>query len=64
MSFLMRKAIRLNYHLEKNKKDLHNKRGLALVEAKIRRLERYYRSRGRLPEGWKYSLDRAKLEVE
>ena len=64
MSALMKKAVRLKEHLYRNSKDLHNKRGLNLVEAKIRRLEKYYRSRGNLPEGWKYSIDRAKLEVE
>ena len=64
MSALMRRALQIKEHLNKNTRDLHNKRGLALVEAKIRRLERYYSSHGRLPAGWKYTLDRAKLEVE
>ena len=64
MSSLMRRAIALKTHMIKNHKDLHNKRGLALIEARIRRLEKYYRSKGVLPDGWKYTLDRAKLEVE
>ena len=61
---LMRKSVNLSKHLAQNPKDLHNKRGLQLIEAKIRRLERYYISKGILPEGWKYSQETAKLLVE
>ena len=38
---LMTKAVRLDVHLSENPKDLHNKRSLHLIEAKIRRLARY-----------------------
>jgi len=51
---LLRKAGRLVAHLEKNKKDLHNKRVLQLVEAKIHKLARYYKREGILPSNWKY----------
>ncbi len=51
---LIRKATRLHTHLEKNRKDLHNKRALQLVEAKIHRLSEYYKRKGVLPENWKY----------
>ena len=61
---LMRKAIRLNEHLKTNKKDVHNKRNFHLVEAKIRRLERYYKKTGVLPETFSYSISKAKLLVE
>ncbi|TRO46605.1 30S ribosomal protein S15, partial [Candidatus Bathyarchaeota archaeon] len=61
---LLRKAINLSSHLMRNPKDLHNKRALQLIEAKIRRLVRYYKANGRLPEDFKYSLDAARLMVE
>lgn len=61
---LMRRAVELNEHLKKNSRDLHNRRGLQLIESKIRRLVKYYSSEGMLPDGWKYSLDTAKLEIE
>ena len=51
---LLKKAARLMVHLEKNKKDLHNKRALQLVEAKIYKLSRYYKREGVLPPNWKY----------
>jgi len=61
---LMRRAVSLQEHVKKNPKDNHNKRGLNLIESKIRRLVKYYNREGRLPEGWKYSLETAKLEIE
>ncbi|MEM3641810.1 MAG: 30S ribosomal protein S15 [Candidatus Bathyarchaeia archaeon] len=51
---LLKTAARLMTHLEKNKKDLHNKRALQLVEAKIYKLARYYKHEGVLPPNWKY----------
>ncbi|MDH5460135.1 MAG: 30S ribosomal protein S15 [Candidatus Bathyarchaeota archaeon] len=51
---LLRKAASLIAHLEKNNKDLHNKRALQLVEAKIHKLARYYKREGVLPQNWKY----------
>jgi small subunit ribosomal protein S15 len=61
---LMRKAINLSAHLQRNPKDLHNKRALHLIEAKIRRLVRYYKGTGQLSADFKYSLDTARLMVE
>ena len=51
---LLKKAARLTTHTEKNKRDLHNKRALQVVEAKIRKLSRYYKRKGVLPPNWKY----------
>ena len=51
---LLEKAARLHVHLEKNKKDLHNKRAVQLVEARIYKLARYYKREGLLPPDWKY----------
>jgi small subunit ribosomal protein S15 len=51
---LLKEAARLSAHLEKHRKDLHNKRALQLVEAKIHKLARYYKREGVLPPNWKY----------
>ncbi len=64
LSFLMRRAINLKKHLDENPKDIANRRGLQLVEAKIRRLVRYYQKNGRIPAEWKYSIKRAELEIK
>lgn len=61
---LMRRAIDLNVHLKENKGDISNKRGLNMIEAKIRRLERYYKRIGTLPADWKYSLSNAELMLK
>jgi small subunit ribosomal protein S15 len=64
ISNLMRRAVGLSEHLMENPKDLHNKRAMQLTEAKIRRLERYYKKTGIIPEKWKYSITTAKLEID
>ena len=33
-------------HIEKNKKDIASRRGLQLIQSKIRRLEKYYQKKG------------------
>ncbi len=53
---LMRKTVALQAHLRTNPKDLSNRRGLQLIESKIRRLARYYQERGVLPATWDYSV--------
>jgi small subunit ribosomal protein S15 len=64
LSSLMRRAIALNIHLRENKGDHSNKRGLQLIESKIRRLEHYYKDNGVLPDDWKYSLKTAELMLK
>ena len=64
LSNLMRRAISLNVHLKSNKGDVSNRRGLLMIEAKIRRLERYYKRNGVLPADWKYSLSNAELMLK
>ena len=61
---LMRRAVRLSSHIKENRKDMHNIRGMQLVESKIRRLVKYYKREGVLPESWNYSLATAALQVE
>lgn len=51
---LIKRATRIAMHLQRNKKDRHNKRALQLVESRIRRLAEYYKKRGVLPPNWEY----------
>ncbi len=51
---LLEKRANLNKHLAIHKKDLNNKRNLHLIEAKIRRLIKYYKREGRIPQ--KFSM--------
>ncbi len=60
-AILLKKAASLRVHLEKNKKDVHNKRALQLIEAKIHKLSRYYKDKGALSLDWKY--DTAKMAL-
>lgn len=64
MTNLMTRAISLNAHLKEHKGDVANRRGLNLIEAKIRRLERYYKANDVLPKDWKYSLKNAELMLK
>ncbi|HWG89847.1 MAG TPA: 30S ribosomal protein S15 [Candidatus Thermoplasmatota archaeon] len=61
---LMRRAVHLRTHLIEHPKDLHNARGLQLIESKIRRLAHYYKVEGKLPATWQYSPETAQLLVE
>ncbi len=58
---LMKKAVRLHSHLEKHHKDIHNRRALQLIQAKIHRLTRYYKRKKILPEDWRFDIERAKM---
>jgi small subunit ribosomal protein S15 len=60
---LIRKALKLRRHLEIHKKDLHNRRGLQLIEAKIWRLSNYYKEKGYLPSDWSYDPDKLRVEL-
>lgn len=60
---LMNRAINLHEHMKQNRKDISNRRGLQLVEAKIRRLVKFYKKEGILPENWKYSIDKAEMLI-
>jgi small subunit ribosomal protein S15 len=51
---LLKKAESLSVHYAKNRTDLHNKRALQIIEAKIHKLSRYYKRKGTLPKNWKY----------
>jgi small subunit ribosomal protein S15 len=61
---LIRRAVNIREHLDENPKDLHTRRGLRIIESKIRRLVRYYTREGVLPEGWRYDPRSAALLVK
>lgn len=60
---LVRRAIHLQEHLGANPRDLHNLRGLELMESRIRGLAKYYQAKGDLPATWQYTRDGARLLV-
>jgi len=55
--------INLTKHIEQNKRDKTAKRGLIITESKIRRLVKYYRGVGRLPQNWRFVKEQAELLV-
>merc|ERR1711942_355047 len=52
--FLIKKAVSIRKHLERNRKDKDAKFRLILVESRIHRLARYYKTKSVLPPTWKY----------
>lgn len=51
---LIKKAVSVRKHLERNRKDKDSKFRLILIESRIHRLARYYRSTRKLTSNWKY----------
>jgi small subunit ribosomal protein S15 len=60
LAALIERARNVSQHLQEHKKDYSNKRGLQLIESKIRRLAKYYIREGKLPENWTYSYEALK----
>jgi len=56
---MIKRLIELNKHLEKNKKDKHSKKSFETASARIRKMIKYYKSIGKLPEDWKFKLEEA-----
>jgi len=56
---LIKKAVSVRKHLERNRKDKDAKFRLILIESKIHRVARYYRSKKALPPTWKYESSTA-----
>jgi small subunit ribosomal protein S15 len=54
LAMLLKRANRMQRHMEKNKGDSKNIHNFQLLESRIHNLAVYYRNRGILPEGWKY----------
>ena len=64
LSNLLLKVHNLDAHMKNNPRDKHNRRAMKLLEEKIRRLVRYYKSVDLLPDDWKYDLSSVKLILE
>jgi len=60
---LIKKAVNVRKHLEKLRKDRDSKFRLILVESRIHRLARYYKTAGVLPPNWKYESSTASALV-
>lgn len=52
LSFLVKKAVNIRKHLESNKQDKDAKYRLILVESRISRLSRYYKTKKIIPANW------------
>lgn len=58
---LLKQALNLRKHLERNPRDNSNNRGLQLTEAKIKRLVHYYKRKKILPADFYYDLKNIEL---
>ena len=63
LTSLIKNEIKIIKHFERNKKDMHAKRGLLLTESKIHRLSKYYKRIGKLPQNWTYDRKQAEILV-
>jgi len=62
LASIVNKSVGLQKHLKTNKSDRRNVRSLELIEAKVHRLQVYYKRIGRIPKNWKYKSVVAQLE--
>jgi len=60
---LIKKAVNIRRHLEKNRKDKDSKYRLILVESRIHRLARYYKKKKQLQPNWRYTSSTASALV-
>lgn len=60
---LIKKAVSVRRHLERNRKDKDGKYRLILIESRIHRLARYYKRAAQLPPTWKYEAASASALV-
>mmetsp|Transcript_39967 Transcript_39967/g.48436 ORF Transcript_39967/g.48436 Transcript_39967/m.48436 type:complete len:152 (-) Transcript_39967:88-543(-) len=56
---LIKKALNVRKHMDRNRKDKDSKFRLILVESRIHRLARYYKTVRKLPPNWKYESSTA-----
>merc|ERR1712187_591652 len=61
--FLIKKAVSVRKHLERNRKDKDSKFRLILIESRIHRLSRYYKTTGAIPPSFKYESSTASTLV-
>jgi small subunit ribosomal protein S13e len=60
---LIKKAVAVRKHLERNRKDKDAKFRLILIESRTHRLARYYRSTKKLAANWRYESSTASTLV-
>merc|ERR1711913_14690 len=60
---LIKKAVSMRKHLQKNRKDTDCKFRLILTESRIHRLTRYYKRQGQVAPNWKYESGKASALV-
>ena len=60
---LIKKAVQVRKHLERNRQDKDSKFRLIMIESRIHRLARYYRKTQKLPPTWKYVSSKASALV-
>ncbi|KAL9117627.1 MAG: hypothetical protein Q9187_005831, partial [Circinaria calcarea] len=56
-------AVAVRKHLDRNRKDKDSKFRLILIESRIHRLSRYYKTVGVLPPVWRYESATASTMV-
>ena len=61
---LMKRAVVLHKHLDRNKHDVYSRTRLQRVESKIFRLSSYYKTEEVLPGNWKYDPREAELLIK
>merc|ERR1712139_128114 len=61
--YLIKKAVYIRKHLDRNRQDKDSKFRLILVESRIHRLARYYKRTKQLPPTWKYESSTASALV-
>jgi small subunit ribosomal protein S13e len=62
-TFLLITAVAIRKYLERNRKDRDAKFRLILVESRIHRMARYYKTKRVLPPTWKYESGTASALV-
>lgn len=60
---LIKKAVSVRKHLERNRKDMDSKFCLILIESRIHRLARYYKTKGAVAPTFKYEAATASTLV-
>jgi len=61
--FLIKKAVTVRKHLERNRRDTDSKYRLILIESRIHRLARYYKKSKMLAPNWRYESSTASTLV-
>ena len=60
---LIKKAVSVRKHLERNRNDKDSKFRLILIESRIHRIARYYKTARQLPPNWRYESSTASTLV-